>query len=98
MPSRLICLLRLIIARAIKDDAFEIPFRDAEDILRRPGLGDVDYVLLRWKPTMMKKHVFPIKYAKYLKIWNRVVLVTGSRDRRRPYSMRVGAGGRLDGS
>ena len=97
MPSRLICLLSLILARAIKDDAFEASFKSAEELLDRPTLENVDYVKLNWKEDVKEKCIFPIKYGKFLDIWNRTSLVAGLRKRLRPYSMRVGAGGRIDG-
>lgn len=98
MPFRLICLLRLIVARVIKDDAFEASFKSAEELFRLPILEDTDYVKLNWKAEIRGKCIFPIKYGQFLKIWNRTNLVAGFRVKLRPYSMRVGAGGRIDGS
>ena len=42
----MVCLSRLIVARAIQDDAFDAGHANAEEFLNRPVLGDVDYIPL----------------------------------------------------
>ncbi|KAM7210532.1 Protein of unknown function (DUF3435) domain containing protein [Rhypophila decipiens] len=97
VPCQAICLLTLILARALHDNAFETPFASFAEILQRPNLEDVDYISLKWKPEFEKKKIFPLTYHRYWELWTRTWFVAGSRNNVRPYSMRVGAGGRLDG-
>ncbi|KAL2185809.1 hypothetical protein L209DRAFT_346786 [Thermothelomyces heterothallicus CBS 203.75] len=47
---------------------------------------------------MLNREVFPINYHKYWESWHRLGLVSGNRDPQRPYSLRVGAGSKLDGA
>lgn len=98
MPCRTICLLTRIISRALADDAFDPPFASFTEILERPNLEEaVDYVPLKWKPEFEEKEIFPLSYHRFWVLWNRVWFVAGNRDSVRPYAMRVGSGGRLDG-
>jgi hypothetical protein len=90
------CLTSILLARALHDQAFEMDFKSLDDILNRPDLGDVDYIPLRWKSGFGKKTILPIPYFKYRELWDRTLLVAGFRQHERPYSMGVGAGGRLD--
>ncbi|KJZ79749.1 hypothetical protein HIM_00463 [Hirsutella minnesotensis 3608] len=84
--------------RAITDNAFEAGFDRCDQILYPPPLEDgVDFVPLKWKTSILDEQIVPIAYSSFREIWNRVHFVAGSRDTKRPYSLRVGAGGRLDG-
>ncbi|KJZ77307.1 hypothetical protein HIM_03031 [Hirsutella minnesotensis 3608] len=99
VPHKLVCLLTLFTARAIADNAFEAGFDRCDQVLYPPPLEDgVDFVPLKWKASILDEQIVPIAYSSFREIWNRVHLVAGSRDTKRPYSLRVGAGGRLDGS
>ncbi|KAK1983860.1 hypothetical protein LZ30DRAFT_687313 [Colletotrichum cereale] len=97
VPCQLICLVSLIIGRALCDNAFEAGYQAYEDVIRRPALEDVDYVPLRWKVEFLDQPIFPINYHAFWKIWQNVQLVIGLRDILRPYALRVGAGLRLNG-
>ncbi|KAL7928806.1 hypothetical protein V8C35DRAFT_332508 [Trichoderma chlorosporum] len=91
VPCNQLCLLTFLVSRAIVDDAFHAGFTSPQQIICPKALdANVDYVPLRWKPEIMDKYI----------LWNRILFVSGVRggDEMRPYSMRVGAGGRLDGS
>ncbi|KAM3497173.1 hypothetical protein MY10362_009466 [Beauveria mimosiformis] len=46
----------------------------------------------------MDKYIVPITYPAFLNMWNRVHFVAGTREKKRPYTMRVGTAGRLNGS
>lgn len=56
------CLGRLIVSRAIQDNAFDPGFADAEEFLTRPALGDVDYIALKWKDEVLDRPVFGLSY------------------------------------
>ncbi|KAM4061018.1 hypothetical protein HRG_012941 [Hirsutella rhossiliensis] len=99
VPYKLVCLVSLFTVRAIADNAFEAEFDSCNQVLRPPPLEKgVDFVPLKWKTEMLDKEIVPISYGTFLETWNRVYFVAGSRERKRPYSLRVGAGGRLKGS
>lgn len=98
VPEKRVCLLSLIIAQALADQAFDPGFQSFEEVLTRPKFEDgIDYIPLRWKEKMLGEPIFPIDYNRYASLWNRAWLVSGARDEVRPYSMRVGAGARIDG-
>ena len=61
-------------------------------------MGNVDYIPLYWKEGFNKKPIIPIAYFKFKELWDNTLLVAGFRQSERLYSMRVGAGGRLDGT
>ncbi|KAK4221297.1 hypothetical protein QBC38DRAFT_550101 [Podospora fimiseda] len=86
----------LIISQAIFDKAFKAGYQSFEDLLKTPRLENTECLELEWKEEMLEKEIFPIDYDVYLKLWNRLWLVAGNRDKIRPYSLRVGAGAALD--
>lgn len=99
IPFKLLCLVTLFTARAIADDAFLADF-DSCDMVLNPGPmeeGGSDYVELKWKDEMMDEYIVPITYNAFLETWNRVHFVAGTREKKRPYTMRVGTAGRLNG-
>ncbi|KAI1340623.1 hypothetical protein F5Y15DRAFT_45409 [Xylariaceae sp. FL0016] len=99
IPCKPICLVSLLVARAIADQAFQTEFSSIEELCARARLEHTDSLQLRWKPGMENKEIVPINYASYLDLWHRTLLVAGLRDdEQRPYSLRVGAGGRMSGS
>jgi hypothetical protein len=98
VPHPSIDLASLVAARAIKDDAFKPSIDSIEALLRRPILEDVDYVPLKWKKAKLDQPIFPLTYATYHRLWHRTCIVAGLREEIRPYTLRVGAGARLDGT
>lgn len=70
-----------------------------DTILQQPNMEDVDYVELKWKPSILEeeKDIFSLSYNRFWEMWNLVLMVAGMREAIRPYSMRVGAGGRFHG-
>ena len=90
------CLGRLIVARALQDNAFDADFTDVEQFLKRPALGDVDYIELKWKEEMLDRTIFKLSYQQFNNIWHRVCMAAGLREEPRLYALRVGAGARLD--
>jgi hypothetical protein len=98
VPFPHICLCSLIIDRAIKDDAFEPSFDSVEALLHRPILENTDYLPLKWKEKKLDHQIFPVSYSRYNEIWHRICLVAGFREAPRLYTLRVGAGARLDGT
>ncbi|KAG8422528.1 hypothetical protein J3459_010270 [Metarhizium acridum] len=100
IPSLILCLTTMFTIRAIKDDAFEAGFTSCDKVLNPITLEDgVNFVELRWKEEFMAddKHIMPMNYRRFLDLWNEVREVAGCRSGLRPYSIRVGAVGRLDG-
>lgn len=96
IPFSLICLGRLIVSRAIQDDAFDPGFADVEEFKTRSVLGDVDYIRLNWKDEMLDRNVFQLSYRQFNDIWHRVCMMAGFREEPRLYALRVGAEARLD--
>ncbi|KAM6537137.1 hypothetical protein FALCPG4_003083 [Fusarium falciforme] len=98
VPVKSICLLSHIIAMAIYNGAFAIRFTSCEEVLYPKGLLEdhIDYVPLKWKDDIVDQPVFPLNYKLYWRIWHRVLEVAGLREGLRPYSIRVGARGRLN--
>ena len=96
VPFPLVCLSRLIVARAIKDDAFEAGYTNADEFLNMPALGDVDYIELPWKEKKLDDFIFQLSYRRFNEIWHKVCIAAGFREVPRLYSLRVGAGARLD--
>lgn len=98
VPCSAICLVTLLVAQALKDDAFEAGFESLEEIMTRPDTAALDTLPLHWKSGMADKHIVPLKYPVFSQIWHHSLHVAGLRDdNQRPYSLRVGDGGRLDG-
>lgn len=62
VPFPLVCLSRLIVARAIQDDAFDAGYVNVAEFLNRPVLGDVDYIPLPWKKEKLDDFVFRLSY------------------------------------
>lgn len=61
-------------------------------------MGELNTLPLHWKGGLTKKSIIPLRCSVYLKIWHRVLYVAGLREQnQRPYSLRVGAGARLNG-
>ncbi|KAH6847506.1 hypothetical protein B0I37DRAFT_354242 [Chaetomium sp. MPI-CAGE-AT-0009] len=86
-----------ISTKAIADNAFATPFGSLDEMLDRPNLEHVDLLELPWKEDMLDRDIFPITYDKYWAAWHQLWQVAGNRDPQRPYSLRVGAGSKLDG-
>ena len=100
MPCRQLCLLTFWVSRALADNAFEAGFTASSQVFRAEPLEPgIDYVPLPWKVDKKDKCIHSISYNTYWSIWNRALFVSGLRDEdaMRPYAMRVGGGGRLDG-
>ncbi|KAK1623312.1 hypothetical protein BDP81DRAFT_279256, partial [Colletotrichum phormii] len=95
IPWPLLCIVSQVIVVALEKNALETPFSSMDEILCRPILEDVDYIPLRWKKDMENQTLFEITYPAFYDLWYQVLLVAGVREPPRPYSMRVGAGGRL---
>ncbi|KAI8674512.1 C2H2-type domain-containing protein [Fusarium keratoplasticum] len=100
VPVKSICLLSHIVAMAIYNGAFATKFTSCEEVLYPKNLLEdhIDYVPLKWKDDIVDQPVFPLDYKLYWRIWHRVLEVAGLREGLRPYSIRVGAGGRLNGA
>ncbi|KAG8162722.1 hypothetical protein KVR01_007200 [Diaporthe batatas] len=96
VPEKRICVVSLIVARALADQAFDAGYQSFEEVLNRPNFDGTHWVPLRWKTEMLERPIFPINYNQFVEIWNRAWLVSGARDQVRLYSIRVGTGGRID--
>ncbi|KAI6364788.1 hypothetical protein MCOR25_005583 [Pyricularia grisea] len=91
----LVDLVRIVAAQAIKDGAFDPPYHSWED-LEKPR--DAEYAELHWKKEMLDREIFALSYETERALWYRTLLVAGYREPMRLYSIRVGAGARLDKS
>ena len=70
-----------------------------DELLDRPLLEPgIDYIPLPLKSNVLEKRVIPLGQEKLNEIWNRAVLVAGLRSSLKPYSLRVGTAGRLNGT
>ncbi|KAK7425950.1 hypothetical protein QQZ08_007532 [Neonectria magnoliae] len=100
VPFKPICLLTYIVAVAIAKGAFAEDYTHAAQILYPGPLleGHNEYVPLKWKKEILEEPVLPLAYSQFNRLWHRTLLVAGLRDDPRPYSMRVGAAGPLDGA
>ncbi|KAH7633844.1 hypothetical protein B0T09DRAFT_334751 [Sordaria sp. MPI-SDFR-AT-0083] len=98
VPCQIVCLVTFVAIQALHDDAFETEFSSFDELLQRPNLEDVDCIELRWKDGMQEKPIFPLKYYRFLELWNRTWLVAGNRNTLRPYALRIGGGNKIDGS
>lgn len=97
VPCPLVCLASLLVARVLHDKAFIVEFESLQAILDQLKMGDVDYIPLDWKEGFDKKPIIPIAYFKFKELWDQTLLAPGFRQSEQPYSMRVGAGARLNG-
>ncbi|KAI6367866.1 hypothetical protein MCOR32_007047 [Pyricularia oryzae] len=91
----LVDLVRIVAAQAIKNGAFDPPYHSWED-LEKPR--DAEYAELHWKKEMLNREIFALSYETERALWYRTLLVAGYRKPMRLYSIRVGAGARLDKS
>lgn len=87
----------LIADLGITLNAFEADYTSPEDLYTRPLREKASYVPLRWKESMLDKHIVDISYSTLYKVWYRTCLVSGARHIPRFYCLRVGAGGRTIG-
>ncbi|KAI2613362.1 hypothetical protein GGR54DRAFT_642931 [Hypoxylon sp. NC1633] len=99
MPGRPFCLLSLLAARALADDAFAAGYQSFNELLNRPIMEPgSDYLPLPLKDNVLDKRAIPLTQKKMNEVWNRTVLISGVRKKLKAYSLRVGAGGRLNGT
>ncbi|KAI6629206.1 hypothetical protein MCOR07_001006 [Pyricularia oryzae] len=91
----LVDLVKIVAAQAIKNGAFDPPYHSWED-LEKPR--DAEYAELHWKKEMLNREIFALSYETERALWYRTLLVAGYRKPMRLYSIRVGAGARLDKS
>ncbi|EEY24057.1 conserved hypothetical protein [Verticillium alfalfae VaMs.102] len=96
MPCLLTDLSSLIISKALKDKAFSGKYGSALEMLSVPNLQGQHLIPLPWDKSMLERPIFEISPQKYHQIWQRTLLVLGCRRMDRPYSLRVGAAGRVD--
>ncbi|KAF3763129.1 hypothetical protein M406DRAFT_331693 [Cryphonectria parasitica EP155] len=96
-PKSLFCPVSLVIARALADQAFNVPTDSLDKLMSRPNLEDSKRLRFKWKDELLDRPIFPIDYHTFGALWNRTTLVAGYPERTRPYSLRVGAANRLDG-
>jgi hypothetical protein len=97
IPFPPICLGSLLISRALYRDAFDPSFESVETLVDRPNLQHTNSLPLKWKDDMLDQYIIELPRKRFYELWERTVLASGMRVEPRFYSMRVGAGGRLDG-
>ncbi|KAH8891472.1 hypothetical protein GQ53DRAFT_147693 [Thozetella sp. PMI_491] len=100
VPLPVLCLASLVLTRAIQLDALDVKprFQSVGELLQRPVLGETGRIDIPWKSEFLDQPIFPITYPVFYELWMRCLLVIGCRKAIRPYSLRVGAGARLDDS
>lgn len=100
MPFPLLDSASLVIARAIETDALDLPvsYKSLRDFLERPQLGNTGRIDIPWKKRFLNEPLFPLKYKTFWEIWHRCLYVIGIRENKRPYSLRIGAGARMNGT
>lgn len=88
-----------MVAQALHDNAFDVPYKSLHEILHRPNLENESTLQIRWKPSICGNCIIPITYASFWEAWRRTIIVSGMRDTAlRPYALRVGVGQNLDGA
>lgn len=92
-----LCIVSLVIARAFADNAFDIPVDSFQTLLSRPTFENKKRLRINWKEKMLTRPIWPISYNTYWRIWTQTTFVAGYTTPIRPYSVRVGAGNRLNG-
>lgn len=98
VPCPIFCLVSLLVSRALAENLFEAGYQTIDELLNLPAMEKgVDFIPLPLKESAKAKRAIPLGQEKLNEIWNRVVQCSGVRQSMRPYSLRVGAGGRLDG-
>ncbi|KAI1861508.1 hypothetical protein JX265_009475 [Neoarthrinium moseri] len=98
VPNRTFCLASMIITRAVKKDAFKAGYRTIDDILDTPNMEEgVNFIPLDWRPEITSQKALSLTSSSLDTLWKRVLQVAGYRELARVYSLRVGAGIRLDG-
>jgi hypothetical protein len=97
-PVPCICLASYVTALAIKADAFDPSVDSVETLLQRPNLEGTDYLPLKWKKELENDDILKLNDATFRKLWHQGWLALGARDRKRPYTIRVGVGLDLDGT
>ncbi|KAI9146631.1 hypothetical protein HJFPF1_13614 [Paramyrothecium foliicola] len=102
VPFGLICLVKLLVSLAVHAGAFQSNFKTADEVLKWSPPADFqgDYLEAEWRPDFLDQKIVSIAYPQFWGLWSRVCTVAGLRDHDhiRPYSLRVGAGRRLDGA
>lgn len=79
------------------DNAFNPPVDSMGALLTQPLFEENRRVRLKWRQDIHDTPIFPLGDRQFSDIWLRTTLVAGYPERIRPYSLRVGAGNRLDG-
>ncbi|KAF4119892.1 hypothetical protein GMORB2_3580 [Geosmithia morbida] len=100
VPCKSLCLATLLAARAVADDAFLAGYKSCDDVLKPGGMEEESsgFVPLKWKEEILDEYIVPVSYRTFSDTWDRIHIVSGARKKFRPYSLRVGTAGRLDGS
>jgi hypothetical protein len=96
LPSALLCLTSLILARGLEENAFVGEYKNASDLYNRPDLGSVDYIELEWKEEIKEDIMFTMSYHNYNEKWHHGCRVSGFRELPNLYSIRRAAGARMD--
>ncbi|KAI1322660.1 hypothetical protein F5Y16DRAFT_30440 [Xylariaceae sp. FL0255] len=98
VPGPYYDLLTLLAGRALLDDAFKAGYKSFDEMLDLPYMDPGCYhIPLDFKEDILDKRIIPLTQEKLNEHWNRTLLVAGCRDHIKPYSMRVGTAGRLNG-
>lgn len=77
--------------------AFEDDVTSVDNLRNRPILEDIDYILVKWKESMLDKLILPMSWSVFIRIFRRYLLIDECPFQPRLYAMRVGVGADLDG-
>lgn len=81
----------------MQDDAFEPSFATGDELLNRPILENIDAFPLKWKTDMLGRFILQLSVTTFYQLCPWTCLVSGMPEHPRFYTIRLGAGGRLDG-
>lgn len=91
------CVLTLILARGLQDQAFRDEFSTVDDLITKTRISNTNYRLSMWKRDKKEAPVFSLSYDTYRAHFQKNVAAAGYQTFFRLYALRVGAGNTLDG-
>lgn len=87
----------LLVAYALQENAFEVKYQTAEDVLHKPLL-DTGRTNLAWREELRNQRICQMSVDTFREHFKRLCLVAGLQSPPRPYFFRVGAGANFEGA
>ncbi|KAJ0123520.1 Mitosis inhibitor protein kinase mik1 [Diaporthe amygdali] len=72
-----LCIVTLVIARAIADNAFDPPVDSLQTLLSRPKFDNQKRLKIKWRHDILEQPIWPISYNTYWRIWTQTIFVAG---------------------